>query len=147
MRTKLFVYMIAVIILTSCSNPKEVYSTSEGAIGGYDPVSFFEEGSPVKGLADYTYQWKGADWHFSTKSNLEKFKESPESFAPQFGGYCAYGTADGHKAPTEPGTFTIVDGKLYLNYNNDVKAMWMKDQTNLIEKANKNWSTVKNTKE
>ena len=74
---------------------------------------------------------------------MESFKKSPEKYAPQYGGYCAYGTAGGHKAPTQTETWTIVDGKLYFNYNEKVKESWNKEQAKLIEKANTQWPLIK----
>jgi YHS domain-containing protein len=74
---------------------------------------------------------------------LESFKKSPEKFAPQYGGYCANGTAAGHKAPTQTDTWTIVNGKLYFNYNGKVKEMWNKQQASYIEKANTQWHIIK----
>lgn len=71
------------------------------------------------------------------------FASDPTHYAPQFGGYCAFGTAKGHKAATEPQAFTVVDGKLYLNYNDDVLNSWRKDIPGYIAKANANWGTVK----
>ena len=71
---------------------------------------------------------------------------SPEKYAPQYGGYCAFGTADGHKAPTQAETWTIVDDKLYFNYNLKVKDLWNKNMKANIEKADKNWPTVKVSK-
>ena len=32
---------------------------------------------------------------FSSQKNLDMFKSDPEKYAPQFGGYCAYGMGDG----------------------------------------------------
>ena len=74
---------------------------------------------------------------------METFKADPIRYAPQFGGWCAYGTASGHKSPTQPETWSIVDEKLYLNYNPSVQKLWNKNQKGLIEQANKNWPTVK----
>ena len=71
------------------------------------------------------------------------YKASPEKYAPQYGGYCAYGLADGHKAPTDPTAWTISDGKLYLNYNKDVQTSWLKDKNNYIIVANKKWPGLK----
>jgi hypothetical protein len=71
----------------------------------------------------------------------------PEKYAPQYGGYCAYGTSEGHKAPTQAETWTIVNGKLYFNYNKQVKQMWMKDQAHRIEIADQKWPEVKLSKE
>jgi hypothetical protein len=55
--------------------------------------------------------------------------------------------SEGHKAPTEPEAWTIVDGKLYLNYNKDVQKLWQKDQQACIKKANENWPSVKHDKD
>jgi hypothetical protein len=36
----------------------------------------------------------------------------------------------------------IVDGKLYLNYNEEVQKKWLKDIPGFIRKANQNWPDV-----
>ena len=125
------------------SQKAEVFSSSDQAIRGYDAVSYFTEGKPVKGDEHLTYKWKDATWCFSTKANLDLFMKTPEKYAPQFGGYCAYGMSEGHKAPTDPNAWTIVDGKLYLNYSLKVKESWKKNQMQRIEQANKNWPQLK----
>lgn len=142
-KTRTLSLLFALATLTAVAQKPEVFSTKEGAIQGYDPVAFFKEGKPVIGKKELTYLYKDATWHFSTQENLNAFISDPERFAPQYGGYCAYGTASGHKSPTQPETWTIVDNKLYFNYNKDVQKLWNKDQKGLIGKANKNWPTVK----
>lgn len=124
---------------------QEIFSKSGEAINGYDPVAYFNENKPIKGKKEYSLEWKGANWLFSTDQNKKDFMANPEKFAPQYGGFCAYGTGDGtgHKAPTSPEAWTIVDGKLYLNYNKDVQALWKKEQKKYILQADKNWPTVK----
>src|SRR5687767_13722343 len=121
----------------------EVFMKSGEAIHGYDPVAYFKENKPVKGNDQFTYTWKGAKWKFSSAQNLKDFKADPEKYAPQFGGYCAYGVSDDHKASTSPDAWTIVNGKLYLNYDTDVRKLWNEDQQGHIEKANRNWPKVK----
>jgi hypothetical protein len=96
---------------------QQVYVKNNQAIGGYDPVAYFKESKPVKGQDQFTFVWKDATWKFSSAENLNDFKATPEKYAPQFGGYCAYGMSENHKAPTSPDAWTIVDEKLYLNYN------------------------------
>jgi YHS domain-containing protein len=123
-----------------------IFKTEEGAIRGYDPVAYFKEGKPVVGLKEYVFEWNGASWFFSSKENLELFQEKPEQYAPQYGGHCAYGTADGHKAPTQPDAWSIVNGKLYLNYNKSVQKDWRSNQAELIRQADLNWPTVKDLK-
>ena len=121
----------------------EIFQKNNLAIAGYDVVAFHTEGRATMGNKMFSYHWKDADWLFASESNLEKFRVQPEKYAPQYGGYCAYGTADGHKAPTEPDTWTIDNNKLYFNYNKKVQTNWNKDRPAFIEKANTNWPAIK----
>jgi YHS domain-containing protein len=89
----------------------------------------------VKGLDSYTTDWMGAKWKFASPGNLELFKASPEKYAPQYGGYCAYGVTQGYLVKVEPEQFTVRDGKLYLNYDADVQAKWSKDVAGYIKDA------------
>ena len=116
-----------------------VYSTAAGAIDGYDPVAYFTDSMAVQGKADITLEWQGATWHFSTEDHRRLFEELPERYAPHYGGYCAYGWSQGYPAKIDPQAWTIVDGKLYLNYDKKVQALWNKKQSAYIEKANTNW--------
>src|SRR5688572_20851360 len=113
---KTIVLVVLTLTLVSAYSQKEVFSKSNLAIQGYDPVAYFKNSKPVQGKKEFSYSWKDATWNFASQENLEDFKNNPEKFAPQFGGYCAYGVADGHKAPTSPDAWTIVGDKLYLNY-------------------------------
>lgn len=134
--------LVALGIVSHAQKP-EVFSTERGAIGGYDPVAFFKESKPVPGKPELVFHWNDADWHFASQENLELFKANPEEFAPQYGGWCAYGTAAGHKSPTVPETWAVIDSKLYFNYNTAVQKLFNKNQKGLIEQANKNWPAVK----
>ena len=121
----------------------EVFNPSDKAIRGYDPVAYFTEGKAVKGNENLTYHWHDADWYFSSTQNLNSFSKNPDKYVPQYGGYCAYGLSEGHKAPTDPDAWTIVDGKLYLNYSKDVRTKWRENEKERIEKADKNWPQLK----
>ncbi len=136
-------FILVLVTLCSFAQKSEVYSTEGGAIKGYDPVAFFVESKAVKGTEEFTYEWNGATWHFANKKNKETFIANPEKYAPQYGGYCAYGTADGHKAPTETDTWTVDNNKLYFNYNQKVKTLWDKDRASLIKKADEQWPKIK----
>jgi len=112
------------------------------AVGGYDPVAYFKAGEPVKGDDAFEYDWMGAKWRFANAANLAAFKAAPQSYAPQYGGYCAWAVSQGYTAKGDPKNWRIVDGKLYLNYNDDIQAKWEKDIPGFIAKANGNWPKV-----
>ena len=110
-------------------------SRTDTAINGYDTVAYFTVGKPVKGLDNLSLEWMGAKWKFSTQANLDLFKANPEKYAPQYGGYCAYGVAQDALVKVEPEQFTVRDGKLYLNYDAEVQSKWRKDPEGYIRTA------------
>lgn len=121
----------------------EVFHPAEGAIHGYDPVAYFKLGRAVRGDTAIALTWNQANWYFSSIQNRDSFRADPMRFAPQYGGYCAYGMAGGHKAPTDPEAFLILNGKLYLNYNKNVQVLWKKKPEEFIATADKNWPLLK----
>lgn len=129
------------------ADAQAIFSTKGVAIRGYDPVAYFTDNKPVEGSAQFGYSWQGVEWRFKDKINLELFKANPEKYAPQFGGFCAYGVSENHKSPTEPDAFTIVNDKLYLNYNLKVKEIWSRDRDERIRKGETNWAGLKSEKQ
>ena len=112
---------------------------SNKAIKGYDTVAYFTENKPVKGLKEFNTEYQGAQWYFSSQENLDLFLADPEKFAPQYGGYCAYAVAKNTTASIKPELFTIEDGKLYLNYNNEINETWQNNREEFIKQADANW--------
>jgi YHS domain-containing protein len=140
-------FLLATVILFSvlsvCAQKSPVFEQSGKAIRGYDPVAYFTEEKPVPGKDEFVYNWNNTSWYFSSQQNLDSFKTAPERYAPQYGGYCAYGLSNGYKAPTSPDVWTIVNGKLYMNYNIQVREAWDKKRDERIEKADKHWPEIK----
>jgi YHS domain-containing protein len=114
------------------------------AVDGYDPVAYFEQGEPTKGSNDHSFEYNGAEWRFASAENLEAFKADPEAYAPQYGGYCAWAVSQNYTARGNPKNWTIVDGRLYLNYNDEIQARWEKDIPGFIALANENWPNILN---
>ena len=115
---------------------------TDTAINGYDSVAYFTKNAPVVGLDANTYEWKGAKWKFSTQANLELFKANPEKYAPQYGGYCAFGVANDGLVKVDPNQFTIYEGKLYLNYDASVQKEWLKDIPGYNRKADAKFQSL-----
>ncbi len=144
MKRKIQIIILSLIVAGSAMAQKsEVFAPDGKAIRGYDPVAFFKEGKPVMGNADFTMTWKDAKWFFVSKENLDNFRANPEKFAPQYGGYCVYGASEGHKAPSQPETWTIINDKLYFNYNSKVKEEWIRNTDSLIKKADMAWPVLR----
>lgn len=120
-----------------------VYFERDGvAIGGYDPVAYFTEQKPVKGSPEFQSVHRSSTFQFSSAAHRDVFVAEPDTYAPQYGGFCAYGMAKGYKAKIDAASFTIVDGKLYLNYNDTVRAQWLSDVPGYVRKAESNWPAV-----
>ena len=117
------------------------------AIKGYDPVAYFTDNEAVEGRAEYEVTHDGAIYRFTSEAHKQLFQEKPESYLPQYGGFCATGVATANaKFPVDPNTFKVTRGKLYLFYNGPYQGAhfngldpWLKDEKDLIEKANQNW--------
>jgi YHS domain-containing protein len=108
---------------------------TDTAINGYDTVAYFTVGKAVKGQDSLATDWLGAKWKFSSQAHLDLFKANPEKYAPQYGGYCAYGVSQGYLVKVDPDQFSVIDGKLFLNYDADVQAKWKKDTAGYITVA------------
>lgn len=144
MRKNIFILVVLSFIqIAGFAQKAEIFSNGGKAIRGYDVVAFFINHQPILGNDSINYQWKDANWFFSSIENKALFIKNPEKYAPQYGGYCAYGTAGNHKAPSQIETWTILNDKLYFNYNLKVKEYWNKNQDSLIDKANFYWPTLK----
>jgi YHS domain-containing protein len=135
--------LLAAFIMASAFSQTTRFNNQNGiAIKGYDPVAYFIQNKAVAGMDAYTFEWSGSQWKFSSQTNLDSFKKAPEKYAPQYGGYCAYGCSENYKAPIDPEAFTILNNKLYLNYSMKVKTGWLKDTTARIKAADANWPAL-----
>ena len=77
------------LVLIACSAPTPMVNVdSEGiALKGYDTVAYFTDGKPVRGKKEFLYEWQGAKWLFASEPHRSMFRENPEKYAPQYGGY------------------------------------------------------------
>lgn len=112
------------------------------AINGYDPVGYFIDEKPLRGSADFRFKWDGAMWHFAFAANRDAFAANPERYAPKYGGYCAYAVSRGYTASTSPRAWRVWEGRLYLNFNRAVRALWERDIPGNVKMADANWPGV-----
>ena len=99
------------------------------AISGWDTVAYFTENRAVAGSSEFTHEWQGATWLFSSAEHRDLFAADPEAYAPQFGGWCAYALTQGeYAAEVDPeAAWTVHEDKLFLNWDEDVRKKWTRD--------------------
>ena len=118
------------------------------AIGGYDPVAYFELNEAKEGSETISFKWNGATWLFFSEKHRDLFKANPEKYAPQYGGWCSYGMSghgsDGYGAQSRPkDSWSIIDDKLYFNWAPGVREMFLKNKEKYIEQADIEWQKVR----
>ncbi|MEM6266211.1 MAG: YHS domain-containing (seleno)protein [Pseudomonadota bacterium] len=123
-----------------------IYTKTKGdtlAVRGFDVVSYFVgDGVPVEGSEEFTVRYQGYDYRFASEENANQFIEDPAKYAPAYGGYCAWAIgANDALAEGDPNVYEIVDGTLYLNFNDDVQGRWQADIPGFIAKADTNYPT------
>ncbi|MEE4011910.1 YHS domain-containing (seleno)protein [Roseibium sp. FZY0029] len=128
---------------TASADDITTFTKGGAAIGGTDPVAYFTVGKPVAGSDEYTAEYDEVTWKFSSAENRDKFVADPAKYAPQYGGFCAFGAAMGFKVPVVPEAWSIVDGKLYLNNSLKVQERFEEDVPGYIRKATLNWDIIK----
>jgi len=114
------------------------------AIKGYDPVAYFTDGKPVRGLPEFEYPWDEHRYRFASAAHRDLFKADPVRYAPQFGNFCAMALSMGQIVVANPENWLISDGKLYV-FGKPAPAGPVLFQKNLaanIAKANQNRSIL-----
>ncbi len=125
------------------------YNTKKGYVAeGFDVVSYFVDGKPLKGIKKFQTKYDGAKFKFSSEKNLNLFKENPVKYIPQYGGYCAYAIAERNKKMyIDPEVYEIRDDKLYLFYNpwiGSVIGNWQEGDVKKRQvKGDNNWKKLK----
>ena len=119
------------------------YNTSSGlALKGYDPVAYVQSAAAMPGHSEFSYEWGDASWQFSSADNMALFIQDPESYAPQFGGFCSFAVSKGFTADISPDAWHINDGKLYVFMDKKVQAEWVSGIADgTLESSSTNWET------
>lgn len=118
------------------------YNTLYANLGakGYDVVSYFTEGKPAQGSDRSTHEFGGVKWQFVSDEHRDLFAANPQKYAPQFGGFCTWGVANGKLFDVDPvNGWKIVDGRLYMNFNAELNSTFAEDTKGFIAKGNHNW--------
>jgi len=95
-----------------------VYGRAQGAeplaLKGYDPVAYFTDARPMRGLEQFEILWDGQRYRFASVTHRDLFKANPDKYAPQFGGLCAMNLSNGVRRESDPNNWVIANGNLYV---------------------------------
>lgn len=150
-------FIVFAVLITNCAFAQiEPVGKDHVAIGGYDVVAYFKINKAMKGRADLAANHNDVIYYFSNLENQNAFLKNPTDFLPQYDGYCALAVgAQNKKVSINPERFIITNNKLYLFFDGPLPLSakkfnslepWIKDENNLIKKADVNWQTLKHTK-
>lgn len=118
----------------------DIFAVDGIAIRGADAIAYFTQSAFVAGASAHALMWKGAEWRFASAQNMTQFEANPDAYAPQYGGYCAYAASKGYVATSVPEAWTVLEGKLYLNYSLKVRDIWLPDAATNIALADASWA-------
>ncbi|SLN73239.1 YHS domain-containing (seleno)protein [Oceanibacterium hippocampi] len=150
-RSLLLASAFSLIAMASAQAGAQYVDKSGFAIGGYDPVAYFDlaqspvgqrQAPAVPGKASITAEYNGATWAFASEAHRDRFLADPAKYAPAYDGHCAYGIAQGGKVPGNPNLWRIVDGTLYLNITPTVVGFWEADIPDNLSKSRANWAEL-----
>jgi YHS domain-containing protein len=113
------------------------------ALQGYDPVSYFTEGRPEKGSAEFSAAFEDATYWFKNAEHRALFVADPDRYAPQFGGWCAMSLARGEVVEPDPESWAIAEGKLYVFGQKIGPALFAEHRADNVERAIQNWRNVR----
>jgi YHS domain-containing protein len=135
---------IAVLSVTATyAMAGDFYEEKGVALNSYDALSYFASApDPIPGKKELSADYKGSKFYFVTNTNLHAFEANPERYAPQFGGFDAFGVSQGRKVGAHPRVFAVVDGKLYLFSDVESRKNWKKDVSGNVARASEQWSEV-----
>jgi YHS domain-containing protein len=142
-RRSLIWIFLAISTLAAAADKQLVNKDADGfALQRHDAVSFFVDGKAEKGDPKIQSIYQGARYVFTSADHKRLFDAEPAKYVPAYGGYCAYGVANGHAVPVKIETWQIFEDKLILNYDLDVKSKFDKDKAGNLRKADANWPGI-----
>ncbi len=154
------VVLIALVLTMTGASWAQEYQTgayfkdTQGLMmSGFDPVSYHQQDTPIKGQETITATYDGVTFWFATEANRAVFLKEPEQYVPRFGGFCAFGLGMDPSAGYPPGryksdplSYKIVDGHLHLFYPPDewpALDNWNRNETAVKQRANRLWQEIR----
>ncbi len=137
-------HIVSIIISTIVLSTSALFAMEdkEPALAGHCPVAYHKMDKAVKGSEEFSATHEGKTYYFVKAEAKEIFEKDPDAFVPAYDGWCAYGLAHGKKIESDPTAFSVIDGKLYLNKNDEVRTLFLEDPEKFIKQADEQWEKM-----
>jgi hypothetical protein len=105
------------LLLSGCGTP---YATVPDQAGrpvmllGHDPVAYFRQGKPLRGTPQHVVDLPERSYYFASAEHKALFEADPARYEPQYGGFCASGAAFAVKLGSDPASWQIFEGRLFI---------------------------------
>jgi YHS domain-containing protein len=117
--------------------------TDGAAMDGFDVVAYHTASAPAKGSTSHSVEYKGKTWLFSSAANASAFAADPAKYEPRYNGWCSYAVSEGYGAEVDfVNGWAVLDGKLYLNWDEETRDALVDEQSKRIPQAEENWPSV-----
>ncbi len=136
--------VLAVSFASGAAMAGEQFIDESGyAVSGVDVVRLYETGRSVSGDPAFNHRHNGVTWIFESAETRDRFAADPGRYAPAFDGHCAYALgAKGAKFAAYPRFATVVDGRLFLNFDAGTQSKWTARSDEFIAAADAEWPSL-----
>lgn len=145
--TTLVPFIVGCASCTSADSPSKWDLEDECvALEGFDIVAYFKEGRAREGLEGIAHVHSGARYLFASETNRQAFRDDPSAFRLAYGGWCAYGVADGATFGADPESFLVDGDRVFLFFDAfflDARRAWLeRGHERLKNAADTHWTMV-----
>ena len=136
----------AMAVLAGCGTPYATVPNNAGdpvMLLGYDPVAYFTKGMPTRGKAEHKVSLPERTYYFETAENRNLFTTAPDKYEPQYGGFCASGAAFAIKLGSDPTSWQIYKGRLFIFGDILGQLAWQVDPKWNVEHGDRLWPGIK----
>jgi YHS domain-containing protein len=104
-------------LLAGCGTTHATFNNQAGEpvmLLGYDPVAYFKLNQPTRGLSTIKVNLPERTYYFANTEHKALFKANPKAYEPQYAGFCASGAAFAIKLGSDPTSWQIWQGRLFI---------------------------------
>ena len=140
------VCLSATLALAGCGTPYATVANSQNEqvmLLGHDPTAYFTTGAPVRGKPEFKVSLPERTYYFASGQSKELFTSNPARYEPQYGGFCASGAAYAIKLGSDPTSWQIHDGRLFIFGDVLGKIAWQLDPQWNVDHADRLWPAIR----